>query len=101
MALRTLPTLATLAMLSGCGNINLWNHPTHDGAQFAQDRYVCLYDGEQHAAALGSTGNRMTATDRADECMRGQGYTVTKARRMTGAPIELPTPNEQRDSPGK
>ncbi len=94
MALRTLPTLVILAMLSGCGSINLWNHPTHDRAKFAQDRYVCINDGEQHAAALGSTGNRMIVTDRADECMRVQGYTVTKARRMTGAPVERPTPNE-------
>ena len=50
--IRTLSTLATLAVLSGCGSISLWNHPTNDEAQFAQDRYVCVNDGEQHAAGL-------------------------------------------------
>ena len=95
--IRTLSTLATLAVLSGCGSISLWNHPTNDEAQFAQDRYVCVNDGEQHAAGLGSTGNLVTVEDRADECMRVQGYTVTKARRLTGAPTESPkqpTPDE-------
>ena len=84
-------------MLSGCGTVSLWNHPTHDQAQFSQHRYGCLKDGEQHAANIGSTGNSMIVADRADECMRVQGYTVTKARRMTGGPTEppkLPTPNE-------
>jgi hypothetical protein len=88
MDVRTLSTLATIAMISGCGTINLWNHPTHDQAQFMQDRYDCIKDGEQHAAGLSPTGNHMIVADRADECMRVQGYTVTKARRMTGAPIE-------------
>ena len=95
--IRTLSTLATLAVLSGCGSISLWNHPTNDEAQFAQDRYVCVNDGEQHAAGLGSTGNLVSVEDRADECMRVQGYTVTKARRLTGAPTEppkQPTPDE-------
>lgn len=90
MDVRTLSTLATLAMISGCGTVSLWNHPTHDQAQFMQDRYVCVKDGEQHAAGLGSAGNRMIVEDRADECMRVQGYTVTKARRMSGAPTESP-----------
>ena len=90
MNVRTLSTLATLAMISGCGTINSWNHPTRDQAQFMQDRYDCTKDGEQHAAGLGSTGNHIIVADRADECMRVQGYTVTKASRMTGAPIELP-----------
>ena len=97
MDVRTLSTLATLAVISGCGSINLWNHPTRDQAQFMQDRYDCTKDGEQHAARLGSTGNGMIVADRADECMRVQGYTVTKASRMTGAPTKLPnlpTPDE-------
>lgn len=90
MDVRTLSILATLAMISGCGTINLWNHPTRDQAQFMQDRYDCIRDGEQHTAGLSSTGNHMIVEDRADECMRVQGYTVTKASRMTGAPTQAP-----------
>lgn len=90
MNIRTLSTLATLAILTSCTTTNLWNHPTNDEAQFTQDRYVCIKDGEQHAANLGFNGNPMIVADRARECMQIQGYTVTKAPRMAAAPTESP-----------
>ena len=35
MDVRTLSTLGTVAILSGCGTVSLWNHATNDQAQFS------------------------------------------------------------------
>ena len=80
MNIRILSILPTLLMLAGCVTATAWNHPTKDEAEFDQDRYDCIKDGEQYAANEGFNGNTFIGAGRAKECMRVKGYTSTQTK---------------------